>query len=36
MNFYGNKIPKENEHQTCLLVILLDYIFINSGKKCCP
>ena len=29
MNFYGNKLPKENEHCTCLSVILSDSIFIN-------
>ena len=24
-NFYGNKIPRENEYYTCLSVIVLDY-----------
>ena len=34
MNFYDNKMPKGNERYTCLSVVLLDSIFINSDKKC--
>ena len=36
MNFHGNKIPKENECYTCLSVILIDFIFINSNEKYYP
>ena len=32
----SNKIPKHNEYFKCLSVILLDYIFVNSGKKYYP
>ena len=31
-NFYGNKVPKENEHYTCLSTILLDSV-INVDRK---
>ena len=34
MNFYVNKMPKENERYTCLSVKLLDSIFVNLDKKC--
>ena len=30
MNFYDNKMPKENELYTFLFVILLDYIQIKN------
>ena len=36
MNFYGNEMPKENERYTCLSVILLDLIFVNSDKEYYP
>ena len=36
INFYGNKMPKENECYTCLCVILLDSIFVNSDNKYYP
>ena len=32
-NFQYNEIPKDNEYCTCLSVILLDCIFVNSDKK---
>ena len=32
-NFQGNKIPKDIEYCTCLTVILLDSISVNSDKK---
>ena len=32
-NFQYNKIPKDNEYCTCLSVILLDPIFVNSEKE---
>ena len=35
-NFRYNKIPKDNEYCTCLSVILLDSIFVNSNKKYYP
>ena len=35
-NFQNNKIPKDNEYFTCLSVILLNYILVNSGKKYYP
>ena len=36
INFYGYKIPKENERYTCLSVILLDSIFVNSDNEYHP
>ena len=35
-NFQHNKIPKDNEYFACLFVILLDFIFVNSGKEYYP
>ena len=35
-NFQHNKIPKDNEYCTCLSVILLDSIFVNSDKEYYP
>ena len=35
-NFNYNKIPKDNEYGTCLSVILLDSIFVNSDKEYYP
>ena len=35
-NFQNNKIPKDNDYFTCLSVILLDSIFVNSNKKYYP
>ena len=35
-NFQNNKIPKDNEYCTCLSVILLDSIFVNSDKEYFP
>ena len=35
-NFQYNKIPKDNEYCTCLSVILLDSIFVNSNKDYYP
>ena len=35
-NFKYNKIPKDNEYCTCLLVILLGSIFVNSNKEDYP
>ena len=35
-NFQHNKIPKDNEYYTCLSVILLDSIFVNSNKEYYP
>ena len=32
-NFRYNKIPKDNEYCTCLSVILLDSILVNSNKE---
>ena len=32
-NFQNNKIPKDNEYFTCLSVILLDSVLVNSDKK---
>ena len=34
VNFQYNKILKDNEYCTCLSVILLDSIFVNSDKEC--
>ena len=31
--FQHNKMPKDNEYFTCLSVILLDSIFVNSNKE---
>ena len=31
-NFYGNKIPEDNECCTCLSVILLDYVVVVDKK----
>ena len=36
MNFYGNKMSKKNERYTCLSLLLLDSILVNSNKKCYP
>ena len=36
MNFYGNKMSKENKHYSCLSVILWDSIFVNSDKEYYP
>ena len=35
-NFRYNKIPKDNEYCTCLCVILLDSILVNSDKEYYP
>ena len=35
-NFFGNKIPEDNEYCACLSVILLDAIFVNANKECYP
>ena len=35
-NFQYNKIPKDSEYCTCLYVILLDSIFVNSDKEYYP
>ena len=35
-DFQHNKIPKDNEYYTCLSVILLDSIFVNSNKEYYP
>ena len=35
-NFQYNKILKDNGYCTCLSVILLDYIFVNSDKEYYP
>ena len=35
-NFQHNEIPKDNEYSTCLYLILLDSIFVNSNKKYYP
>ena len=35
-NFQYNKIPKDNEYCTCLPVILLNSIFVNSDKEYYP
>ena len=35
-NFQHNKIPKDDEYCTCLSVILLDSIFVNSSKEHYP
>ena len=35
-NFQYNKMPKGNEYCTCLSVILLDSILVNSDKECFP
>ena len=35
-NFQHKKIPKNNEYFACLSVILLDSIFVNSGKEYYP
>ena len=35
-NFQHNKIPKDNEYCTCLSVILLDSVFVNSDKEYYP
>ena len=35
-NFRYNKIPKDNEHFTCLSVILSDSILVNSDKEYYP
>ena len=35
-NFQYNKIPKDNEYCTCLSVILLDSVFVNSDIECYP
>ena len=35
-NFQYNKIPKDNEYCTCLSVILLDSVFVNSDKEYYP
>ena len=32
-NLHYNKIPKDNEYCTCLSVILLDSILVNSDKE---
>ena len=32
-NLQHNKIRKDNEHCTCLPLMLLDSIFVNSNKK---
>ena len=32
-NLHYNKIPKDNEYCTCLSVILLDSILVNSNKE---
>ena len=34
--FQHDKIPKDNEYCTCLSVVLLDSIFVNSNKKYYP
>ena len=34
INFQYNKILKDYEHCTCLFVILLDSILLNSDKEC--
>ena len=36
INFYDNKLPKENECYNCVPVILLDSIFVNSNKEYYP
>ena len=33
-NFQLSKMSKDNEYFTCLSVILLDSIFVNSDKEC--
>ena len=35
-NFRHNKITKGNEYCTCLSVVLLDSIFVNSNKEYYP
>ena len=35
-NFRYNKIPKDNEHFTCLSLILSDSILVNSDKEYYP
>ena len=35
-NFQHSKIPKDNEYCACLSVILLNSIFVNSGKEYYP
>ena len=35
-NFPYNKILKDNEYCTCLSIILLDSIFVNSDKEYYP
>ena len=35
-NFERNKIPNDNKYCTCLSVILLDSIFVNSDKEYYP
>ena len=35
-NFQHNKIPKDNEYCSCLSVILLSSIFVNSNKEHYP
>ena len=35
-NFQHNKAPKDNEYFTCLFIILLDFIFVNSDKEYYP
>ena len=34
-NFYGNKIPEDNEYRTCLSVILLDSV-VKIDNDCYP
>ena len=33
INFQNNQIPKDDKYFTCLSVMLLDFIFVNSNKK---
>ena len=35
-SFHNNKIPKSEEYLTCLSLILLNPIFVNSDKKYYP
>ena len=35
-NFQYNKMPKDNAYCTCLFIILLDSIFVNSDKEYYP
>ena len=35
-NLHNNKIPKSEEYFTCLSLVLLNPIFVNSDKKYYP